>query len=430
MPVEMSHRSTLQRRVSQRDTLALILAGGNGSRLGSLTQWQCKPALPFAGVYRNIDFSLSNCINSGIRRIAVLTQYKAHSLLHHITRAWGFLRPELGEFIEVWPAQQRQDDNWYLGTANAITQNLDLVLKHAPSSIIVLAGDHVYKMDYSQLLAFHQQNEAQVTVGSIEVPLDEVRHFGIMETSAGCKIRRFIEKPESAAPMPGRADVALASMGIYVFDTAFLLRALQADAANSDSTHDFGQDVLPWIIDNTTAAAYAVPFCDPPTGKPGYWRDVGNVDTYWQANIDLLCKDNPLDLYDPDWPMLPAQQGCRPTRFSYSVDKVPGIAIDSLVSGGCVIEGATVDHCVLSENVYVGPASILQDSIIFPGATIGARCRLKRVILSEDCHVPDGSVVGIDTRLDRLSFEVSDGGVALMNNESLQRQAMSQKAVA
>ncbi len=284
MPVEMSHRSTLQRRVSQRDTLALILAGGNGSRLGSLTQWQCKPALPFAGVYRNIDFSLSNCINSGIRRIAVLTQYKAHSLLHHITRAWGFLRPELGEFIEVWPAQQRQDDNWYLGTANAITQNLDLVLKHAPSYIIVLAGDHVYKMDYSQLLAFHQQNEAQVTVGSIEVPLDEVRHFGIMETSAGGKIRRFIEKPESAAPMPGRADVALASMGIYVFDTAFLLRALQADAANSDSTHDFGQDVLPWIIDNTTATAYAFPFRDTPTGKPGYWRDVGNVDTYWQAS--------------------------------------------------------------------------------------------------------------------------------------------------
>jgi glucose-1-phosphate adenylyltransferase len=403
----------------QQDTLALVLAGGSGSRLGTLTDRQCKPALSFAGAYRNIDFTLSNCVNSGLRRIAVLTQYNAHSLLHHLTRNWGFLNPQTGEFVELWPAQKRNDDDWYLGTANAIAQNMDLIREHAPKYTVILAGDHIYKMDYSELLRFHQHKNAQLTVASIEVPLAEAHQFGIMGVDLQQRIQTFEEKPNAPKPNPCREDKALASMGVYVFSTDFLLQALFIDADDDTSSHDFGGDILPWAIKQARARVFAFPFHDHKTGESAYWRDVGTIDAYWEAQMDLLKPVPPLDIYDHQWPLMPCTTPAAPARFLYGAGNVPGVATDSLVAGGCIVEGGRVAHSLLSSNVTVGSESIIENSVILPGVHIGANCRLNKVIVENGCVVPNGTIVGVDHTLDVQRFSVSSGGIALITQDAL-----------
>lgn len=422
------------RRLEVRDDptencLALVMAGGNGSRLGSLTSQECKPALSFAGSYRNIDFTLSNCVNSGIRKIAVLTQYNAHSLLHHITNQWGFLSPQLGEFVELWPAQKRTDDDWYLGTANAIQQNRDLIVEHAPKYTLILAGDHVYKMDYEALLQFHSQRDADVTVGSIEVPLSEASSLGIMGVDTQQSIYRFDEKPCSPRPIPGCKDKALASMGIYLFNTQFLLDTLALDASNKHSSHDFGKDILPWAIAQPAAQVFAFPFRDPNSGSAGYWRDVGTVDSYWQAQMDLLAAKPPLDLFDSRWPIMGCKQSAVPARVLEGAGGEPSLIMNSILSGGCLLQGARVDTSVLSSDVQLGSGSLVEYSVLLPGAQIGQRCHLNRVIVDSNCRVPDGTV--IDGRLESGSLGLSSvNGIVLLNNTNLANlQAMRSRPV-
>jgi glucose-1-phosphate adenylyltransferase len=419
-PQDSSRELTRQFSV-QSDTLALVLAGGNGSRLGTLTDQQCKPALSFAGAYRNVDFTLSNCVNSGLRRVAVLTQYNSHSLLHHITRNWGFLSSHTGEFLELWPAQKRNNDDWYLGTANAVAQNMDLIREHTPGYTVILAGDHIYKMDYSEMLRFHQHRNAQLTVASIDVPLAQAHQFGIMGVDLRQSIKTFEEKPVAPRPKPRCRDKALASMGIYVFNTDFLLRALSIDADDDSSGHDFGGDILPWAINQPCSQVFAYPFIDYSTGESGYWRDVGTIDAYWEAQMDLLSPVPVLDLYDQEWPLMPCTSPAAPTRFNRGADGAPCLTTDSLVAGGCVMEGSHIAHSLLSTNVTVGSESIIENSVILPGANLGANCQLNRVIVDNACVVPKGTIVGVNHTLDVQRFSVSSGGIALITQDALAR---------
>ncbi len=401
----------------QQDVLALVMAGGRGSRMGALTTAECKPALSFAGIYRNIDFTLSNCINSGIRRVAILTQYNAQSLLQHIAGTWGFLSNQLGEFIDLWPAQQRTDDNWYLGTANAIQQNRDLISQLAPEYTIVLAGDHVYKMDYSELLDFHKKHDADITVACIEVPLQEGSQLGVISVDNQHLLHAFQEKPKQPFPVPGCPEHALASMGIYVFKTDFLLNALACDADNPKSSHDFGHDILPWAVKQPGMRVYGYPFFDPRTGKPAYWRDVGTVDSYWRAQMDLLDPDPELDLYDSSWPIIGASRINLPTRLASDRAGRPSLTVDSLVGPGCLLRGAKVDHCVLSEGVSLDSNALVENSVLLANAHIGCGCRLNRVIVESGCQVPDG--VEIDGARDGYLSTSTTGGVVLVNEQTL-----------
>ncbi|MFM7272628.1 MAG: glucose-1-phosphate adenylyltransferase, partial [Gammaproteobacteria bacterium] len=323
-----------------RDTLALVLAGGRGSRLKQLTDWRAKPAVPFGGKFRIVDFPLSNCINSGIRRIAVLTQYKSHSLLRHLQHGWSFLRAELGEFVELLPAQQRIETSWYEGTANAVLQNFDIIRHHDPAWVLILAGDHVYKMDYGTMLAAHVESGADVTVGCIEVPLAEASAFGVMAVDQDMRITEFAEKPEHPKPMPGKPEVALASMGIYVFSRQALFEELQRDNADPASSHDFGKDVIPAMLGRLRIHAF--PFRDPQRGEQAYWRDVGTVDSFWEANRELIGITPDLDLYDRSWPIWTWQEQAPPAKFVFDDEGRRGMAVDSMVSGGCIISGAQV----------------------------------------------------------------------------------------
>lgn len=400
-----------------RDTLAIILAGGRGGRLANLTDWRTKPAIPFGGKFRLIDFPLSNCINSGIRRIQVITQYKAHSLIQHIQRGWGFLRGEFGEFVEIVPAQQRLDKPlWFAGTADAIHQNIDIIKAHRPRYVLILAGDHVYKMDYGPMIALHVERAADMTVGCVEMARERARAFGVMTVDAGGRVLGFTEKPQEPNPVPGKPDTALVSMGIYVFEREYLFEQLRVDAENIDSSRDFARDVIPAAIACDKVIAY--PFADPKSGEQPYWRDVGTVDAFFEANLELIGKGPELDLYDQDHPIWTYQAQLPPAKFIDDVGR-RGIAIDSMVSGGNIIQGAEVRHSLLFSQVIVLPRAKVRDAVILPDVVVGEGCRIRRCVIDEGCRIPRGTVIGEDAALDRERFFVSPTGVVLVTAEML-----------
>ncbi|MBI4968321.1 MAG: glucose-1-phosphate adenylyltransferase [Rhodospirillales bacterium] len=405
-----------------RRTVALVLAGGRGTRLKNLTDWRAKPAVPFAGKFRIVDFALSNCVNSGIRRIGVLTQYKAQSLIQHIQRGWGFLRAEIEEFIEVIPAQQRtEDENWYRGTADAIFQNLDILHTYAPEYILILAGDHIYKMDYSKMLAEHVQSGADCTVACFEVPIEDAQAFGVMEVDAEKRITRFAEKPKNPFPMPGDPKKALISMGIYIFNARLLYDLVIDDAPKGDSDHDFGKNIIPSLIGKANLRAHHFrDSCVTSDGQAPYWRDVGTVDAYWEANIDLTTVTPSLNLYDTNWPIWTYQAQFPSAKFVFDSDNRRGMAVDSLVSGGCIVSGSTVRRSLLFSNVRVNSYCLVEDSVILPDCVIGRHARIKRAILDRGCEVPPGLVVGEDAKLDAKRFHRSEGGVTLVTRDMLQ----------
>ncbi len=400
-----------------RDTLALILAGGRGSRLKQLTDWRAKPAVPFGGKFRIIDFPLSNCVNSGIRRVGVLTQYKSHSLIRHIQQGWGFMRGALGEFVELLPASQRNEKGWYEGTADAVYQNIDILRNHSPEYVLILAGDHIYKMDYGDMLAEHVAQNADMTIGCIEVPIDEAKALGVMSVDVNRRIVAFDEKPENPTPMPGREDVALASMGIYVFNAAFLYEQLIKDADTRGSSHDFGHDIIPNLIKNYKVVAF--PYKDVQGNDPGYWRDVGTIDAFWSANLELIGVTPELNLYDDEWPIWTHQAQQPPAKFVFDDDDRRGMAVDSMVSGGCIISGSTVRHSVLFSNVEVHSYSLIEDSVVLPDVTISRHCRLKNVVIDKGCVIPEGTVIGEDPEQDAKRYYVSPKGVVLVTPEML-----------
>ncbi len=400
-----------------RNTLALILAGGRGSRLKNLTLRRAKPATPFGGKYRIIDFPLSNCVNSGIRRIGVLTQYKAHDLILHLQRGWGHFRGEFGEFVELLPAQQQIDASWYKGTADAIFQNLEHLDFHSPDHVLVLAGDHIYKMDYGLMIAHHVDNGADITVGCVEVPVERAREFGVMRTDERDRVTGFVEKPERPEPRPDREGVVLASMGIYVFSHRFLREVLAADAADPESSHDFGRDIIPGSINSHKVMAYV--FQDAKTGVQLYWRDVGNIDAFYEANLDLTFVEPELNLYDSNWPIWTYQAQAPPAKFVLDEDGRRGSAVNSVVSGGCIVSGATLRQSLLSVNATVAQYSYLEGVIALPDARIGQGCRLHRVIVDEDVVIPDGTVIGENPEEDRRRFYVTRDGVTLVTSDMM-----------
>ena len=394
-----------------RRTLVLVLAGGEGSRLRNLTKWRAKPAVPFGGKYRIIDFALSNCINSGMRRIGVLTQYKSHSLIRHLQRAWGFMRPEIGEFVEIIPAQQRLRPEWYLGTADAIYQNLDIIYRHEPDYVLVLGGDHIYTMNYATMLTAHVQTGAELTVGCIEVPLDEAKGFGVMSVDEEFRITRFTEKPAEPESVPGKPDVALASMGIYIFSMEFLTNALIHDAEDENSQHDFGKNIIPNAIQNAKSVAY--PYLNQ-RGEPDYWRDVGSLFSYWKANIELCDIEPELNLYERDWPIWTYQSQSPPAKFAFDDEGRRGQAIDSLVAGGCIISGAKVKRSVIFFNTRIETGTYVRKSVVLPKVRIGKNCLIKNCIIDKGTVIPDGFQVGVDPEEDRKRFVVTDEGIVLV----------------
>lgn len=401
-----------------RDTLALILAGGRGTRLGGLSSHRVKPAVPFGGKYRLIDFPLSNCLNSGIRRIGILTQYKAHSLIRHVQEGWSFLRRDLNEYVEIMPAQQRTGPFWYQGTADAVYQNLDIMLSHSTGYVLVLGGDHVYKMDYGAMLARHVETQAAITIGCIEVPVEEAKEFGVMKVDKFGRVAEFQEKPDSPAEAPGRPGYALVSMGIYVFGTPYLTQVLIEDASRPDSSHDFGKDILPFALESGESV-HSFRFQSLHGQTNGYWRDVGNLDAYWAANLELAQVTPPLDLYDQSWPIWTRQVQAPPAKFVFDEEGRRGVAVDSMISGGCVLAGGRVRNSVLFTDVLVEAGAIIEDSVVLPSARIGAGVHISRAIIEEGCDVPDDMVIGKKPDADAARFEVSAKGVVLVTPEML-----------
>ncbi|MGR9086465.1 MAG: glucose-1-phosphate adenylyltransferase [Gammaproteobacteria bacterium] len=401
-----------------RKTIALILAGGRGSRLMNMTDWRAKPAVPFGGKFRIIDFPLSNCLNSGIRKIGVLTQYKADSLIRHLQLGWGFLTGEFGEYVHLMPAQQRHgEDSWYKGTADAVFQNIDILRNRDPEFILVLAGDHIYKMDYAAMIADHVEKKADLTIGCIEVSLQDAMAFGVMGVDENRRVKSFVEKPANPPVMPGRKDSALASMGIYVFNAGFLFEQLIKDADTKNSHHDFGKDIIPSVIDKYVVNAY--PFLDLQSGVQSYWRDVGTIDAYWAANMELIGVKPELNLYDTYWPIWTYQEQTPPAKFVFDEDDRRGQAVDSMVSGGCVISGSTVRHSLLFSNVRVNSYTVLQDTIVLPQANVGRHCRITKAIIEKGCEIPEGTIIGENLEEDKKKYFVSPGGVVLVTPEML-----------
>lgn len=412
--------ATTSRFVSRltRETLALILAGGRGSRLKHLTLWRAKPATPFGGKYRIIDFPLSNCINSGIRRVCVLTQYKAHSLIQHIQRGWGFLRGEFGEFVELLPAQQRLDEeSWYRGTTDAVYQNLDIIRNHAPEFVLILAGDHIYKMDYGPMLAHHVENKADITVGSIEVPRARAHQFGVLTVNQQHEVTSFVEKPTSLEGLPERDGQFLVSMGIYIFNTKFLYHQLLQDAENKDSSHDFSKDIIPKLLNTHRVIAY--PFHDVQTKAQSYWRDVGTVDAFWETNMEMVGIDPDLNLYDRNWPIWTYQDQGPPAKFVFDDDGRRGMAVDSMIADGCIVSGGYVNHSLLFPRVQVHSYVQLRDAVVLPEVDIGRYCRLRKVIIDRGCTIPPGTVIGEDAEEDAKNFYRTKSGVVLVTREML-----------
>ncbi len=401
-----------------RETLALILAGGKGTRLHELTAWRAKPAVPFGGKFRLVDFPLSNCVNSGIRRIGVLTQYKAHSLIRHLVSGWSIFKGELGEFMEVLPASQRVGGGWYQGTADAVYQNLDIIRSLWPEYVLILGGDHVYKMDYGLMLATHVESEADLTVGCIEVPIEEAAgSLGVMSVNEQGRIVGFEEKPQSPTPLPGRPGRCLASMGIYVFNTRFLYERLIADADDPRSGHDFGRDILPSVIKYYRVHAH--PF-QGPQGARAYWRDVGTLDNFHGANLELVDVVPELNLYDQSWPILTHQAQLPPAKFVFDDDGMRGMAVDSMVSGGCVISGALLRRSLLFSNVSVHERTHMESTVVLPDVTIGADCTIREAIIDRGCQIKADTTIGVDRDEDlRRGFRISDKGVVLVTPDML-----------
>ena len=422
----------LQPHMLVRRTIALVLAGGRGSRLKQLTDRRAKPAVYFGGKFRIIDFSLSNCVNSGIRRIGVITQYKSHSLLRHLQRGWSFLRAELNEMVDLLPAQQRLDDeHWYRGTADAIYQNLDIVQASHPEYIVVLAGDHVYKMDYSLMLQDHVRSGAECTVGCIEVPRAEASAFGVMAIDDHRKIIDFVEKPthppgmQGIPGMPGNDAMSLVSMGIYIFNAAYLYRLLDKDLANPASSHDFGKDVIPVAVREGQAQAhpFSMSCVSTSTQAKPYWRDVGTLDAFWEANLDLASVTPELDIYDNDWPIWTNQRQLPPAKFVQDAQGKHGLAINTMVSGGCIVSGSNVSNSVLFSSVRVHSYCHIDQAVLLPDTTIGRGCRISKVVVDRGCTLPEGLVIGDDPELDARRFERTSNGVVLVTQSMLSRLA-------
>jgi glucose-1-phosphate adenylyltransferase len=410
-----------------RQTIAAVLAGGRGTRLRALTEHCAKPAVHFGGKFRIIDFVLSNCMNSGVHRVGVLTQYKSHSLLRHLQHGWSFLRNEFNAFIDLLPAQQRVgEDVWYRGTADAVFQNLDILRSHRPKYILILAGDHVYKMDYASLIDDHVKQGAPCTVACIEVPLEEACAFGVMTVDGARRITRFEEKPAHPEASPDRPGRALASMGVYVFNAEYLFAELEADSRDPASHHDFGRDLIPAIVSRGEASAH--PFdlsCVRTTpDAPCYWRDVGTVDAFWGANIDLTATIPDLDLYDRDWPIWTCQDTLPPAKFVFDDDGCRGMAVDSLVAGGCIVSGSLVRRSVLFTGARINSFSTIEESVVLPGAEVGQYCHLRKVVLDEGCRLPDGTVIGFDSDADSQRFSRTRQGVVLVTNAMVQAEVL------
>lgn len=407
-----------------RDAMAYVLAGGRGSRLWELTDNRAKPAVYFGGVSRIIDFALSNAINSGIRRIGVATQYKAHSLIRHMQRAWNFMRPERNESFDILPASQRISEmHWYEGTADAVFQNIDIIESHAPKYMVILAGDHIYKMDYELMLQQHVQTGADVTIGCLVVPCEEAKGFGVMAVDANSVITDFVEKPEIPPSIPGDPANSLASMGIYVFDTKFLFEQLRRDAEDPNSTRDFGKDIIPYIVEHGKAVAHRfTDSCIRAAEEIGeYWRDVGTVDAYFEANLDLTDVVPKLNMYDRDWPIWTDQVVAAPAKFVHDQDGRRGVAISSLISQDCIVSGALAKRSLLFTGVKMGSFSSVDEGVILPYCNIGRGARLSRVILDSGVRIPEGLVVGEDPVLDAKRFRRTEGGVCLINRAMIER---------
>lgn len=420
-----------------RDTYALILAGGRGSRLHELTDWRAKPAVYFGGKHRIIDFPLSNCINSGVRRVGIATQYKSHSLIRHVNRAWGHFKKELGESVEILPASQRNGDEWYCGTADAVFQNMDIIRHELPKYVMILSGDHVYRMDYGALLAEHVQKGADMTVCCLEVPVEEAADtFGVMTVDEKNRVCRFDEKPSIPSSVPGKPGTCLASMGNYVFNTEFLFEQLKKDAENEGSGRDFGHDIIPAIIEEHSV--YAFPFRDPMQEGQPYWRDVGTLDSFWEANMELVMPEPQLDLYDPTWPIWTYQEQLPPAKFIFDDEDRRGMAVDSTVSGGCIVSGSVVRKSLLFSNVHVRSFCEIEQSVILPGAFINRHCKIKRAIIDRSCEIPAGLEIGYDRKADEENgFRVSKKGIVLVTRDmltelakKLERQAHENKKFA
>ncbi len=410
-----------------RDTMAFVLAGGRGSRLMELTDRRAKPAVFFGGKTRIIDFALSNALNSGIRRIGVATQYKAHSLIRHLTRGWSFLRAERNESFDILPASQRvAEDAWYRGTADAVFQNIDIVESYAPTYVVVLAGDHIYKMDYEVMLEQHADAGADVTLGCLEVPRMEATGFGVMHVDEHDTIKSFVEKPSDPPGIPGQPDMALASMGIYVFNTRYLFDLLKADAANPSSDHDFGKDLIPYIVKNGKAVAhrFSASCVRSAQEAEAYWRDVGTVDAYWESNIDLTAVTPALDLFDTDWPIWTYSELTAPAKFVHDEADRHGTANSSLVSGGCIVSGTELRRSLLFTGVRTSSYSRIEEAVILPHAKVGRHVRLKKVVIDRGVEIPEGLVVGEDAGLDASRFRRTERGVCLITQPMIDRLSL------
>ena len=403
--------------------LAVVMAGGRGERLRDLTLHRCKPATPFGGKFRIIDFVLSNCVNSGIRQIYVMTQYKSQSLIQHVQRGWSYLRGEFGEFVDVVPAQQQVGQHWYLGTADCVYQNLELIRNHHPKYVLVLAGDHIYKMDYGPMIASHVEKGADITVGVVEVPRPTAREFGVLSVTEWNRVTKFTEKPAEPDTIPGRDDTALASMGIYVFNAALLEQLLVADAHDGASAHDFGRNIIPGAIDRLQVFAY--PFTDVKTRAQSYWRDVGTVDAYYEANIELVYVAPELNLYDEEWPIWTYQAHLPPAKFVLDEDGRRGMAVNSMIAGGCIISGAVIDQSLLYSNVRVDERSSVHRSVVLPNVKIGRGCTIRNAILDEGCEIPSGAQIGCDPQADAERYSVSARGVVLVTPDMLHRSTVA-----
>ena len=399
--------------------LAVIMAGGRGERLKALTEHRCKPATPFGGKFRIIDFVLSNCVNSGIRQISILTQYKAQSLIQHVERGWSFLRGEFGEFVAVSPAQQQIGEQWYRDPADAVYQNLDLLLSHRPKHVLVLAGDHIYKMDYGPMIAYHVEKGADITVGVVEVPATESRHFGVLTATEWNRVTRFTEKPAVPDTLPGKPESILASMGIYIFNTRLLEQLLHEDAHDPSSSHDFGKNILPKAIGEKQVFAY--PFQDVKTRAQSYWRDVGTLDAYYDANLELVHVRPELNIYDVDWPIWTYQLHQPPAKFILDEDGRRGMAINSMVSGGCIISGAVVRESLVFSNVHIDEGSKVSRSVILPHVSIGKNCTISGAIIDEGCEIPSGMCIGLDCEDDARRFMVTEKNVVLVTADMIRR---------
>ncbi|MEZ8063646.1 MULTISPECIES: glucose-1-phosphate adenylyltransferase [Vibrio] len=397
-----------------QDTLTIVLAGGVGSRLSPLTDNRAKPAVPFGGKYRIIDFTLANCLHSGLRQILVLTQYKSHSLQKHLRDGWSVLNPELGEYITNVPPQMRTGDSWYSGTADAIYQNLYLLSRSEAKHVVVLSGDHIYRMDYAPMLKQHKKNEADLTVACMEVSIDEAKEFGVMEIDESLQINNFTEKPRYPASVPGRPTRSMASMGIYIFDKEVLTQALLTDAKDPSSSHDFGKDIIPKLVGNNSVYAYKFGDTEGRVTQDAYWRDVGTLDSYYQANMDLLKPVSPIDLYQPDWAIRTYEPQLPPARTVASVEGNQGIFINSMIANGVVIEGGSAQNSIFFPKVKVSNAAIVIDSILFEDVEIGKNCHIQNCIIDKNVKVPDDTQIGINSRDDAERFHVSKQGVIVV----------------